>query len=229
MAVLALRAPDLDVEVVRLVLPLAGRAVLAARVDGDAQVADRGAARQRAQLGVAGQVPGDDDDVEVRCGHGTAPCACALCVSTHCRGTAGPLRAARRAVCGEIRPRPARDRARRARSARRASARPAAAARAVRRRPAPRRRLLDHAVAHDAVGDAQRVLERGDQRRRPAELEQVVLGLRAVVDLVGERPHAPGLVGRAACRRRRSPRARRRRSSRASRPRPRGRAAASRS
>jgi hypothetical protein len=51
-AVLALRAPDGDVEVVGLVDPLAGRVVLAARVARDAQLADRGAARERAQLGV---------------------------------------------------------------------------------------------------------------------------------------------------------------------------------
>ena len=43
-AALALVAPDGDVEVVRLLGPLAGRAVLAARVDGDPQAADGGAA-----------------------------------------------------------------------------------------------------------------------------------------------------------------------------------------
>src|SRR5262249_30235800 len=40
-AVLALLAPHSDVEVVRLLGPLAGRAVLAARVHGDPQAADR--------------------------------------------------------------------------------------------------------------------------------------------------------------------------------------------
>src|ERR1700680_4389208 len=44
--VLALRAPDRDVEVVGLVLPLAGAPVLAARVAGEAQAAHRHAARQ---------------------------------------------------------------------------------------------------------------------------------------------------------------------------------------
>ena len=43
-AVLALRAPDGDVEVVGLVDPLAGLAVLAAAVDGDSQLADGGPA-----------------------------------------------------------------------------------------------------------------------------------------------------------------------------------------
>src|SRR4051794_28933513 len=45
-AVLALGAPDGHVEVVGLVDPLTGRVVLAARVARDAQLADRGAARQ---------------------------------------------------------------------------------------------------------------------------------------------------------------------------------------
>src|SRR5262249_8453978 len=45
-AALALVAPDGDVEVVRLLGPLAGRAVLAARVDGEPKAADGGAARR---------------------------------------------------------------------------------------------------------------------------------------------------------------------------------------
>src|SRR6266508_450985 len=49
-AVLALGAPYGDVEVVRLVDPLAGRLVLAARVHGHAQAADRGAAVRVPQL-----------------------------------------------------------------------------------------------------------------------------------------------------------------------------------
>src|SRR3954468_17142153 len=68
-AVLALGAPDRDVEVVGLVLPLAGRVVLAPRVDGDAQLADGHAAGQRAQLGVEGEVAGQDDPVDVGGGH----------------------------------------------------------------------------------------------------------------------------------------------------------------
>ena len=55
-AVLALRAPDGDVEVVGLVLPLAG-AALAPRVARDPQAADGHAARQRAQLRVAVRLP----------------------------------------------------------------------------------------------------------------------------------------------------------------------------
>src|SRR5207253_6593717 len=49
-AALALVAPDGDVEVVRLLGPLAGRAVLTACVDGEPQAADRGPARRVAQL-----------------------------------------------------------------------------------------------------------------------------------------------------------------------------------
>src|SRR3954451_1063904 len=73
-AVLALRAPDGDVEVVGLVDPLTGRVVLAARVARNAQLAHRGAARQRAQLGIGREVAGDDHPVDVRRGHArTAP------------------------------------------------------------------------------------------------------------------------------------------------------------
>src|ERR687889_419689 len=67
-AVFALRAPDGDVEVVRLVDPLAALPVLAAAVARDAKLADRGPAWGRAQLGGLRQVPGDRDDVDVRCG-----------------------------------------------------------------------------------------------------------------------------------------------------------------
>src|SRR5436305_817164 len=67
-AVLALRAPDRDVEVVRLVDPLA-RAVLAARVARDPQRADAGAARGAPQLGIPGEVPGEHDAVDVGCCH----------------------------------------------------------------------------------------------------------------------------------------------------------------
>src|SRR5690606_17297381 len=63
-AVLALLAPDGDVEVVRLLDPLAG-GVLAAGVAGDAEAADRGPAGGAAQFRVPGQVPGDDDAVDV--------------------------------------------------------------------------------------------------------------------------------------------------------------------
>src|SRR3981189_2056013 len=45
-AAFALVAPDGDVEVVRLLGPLAGGTVLAARVDRDAQAADRHAGRR---------------------------------------------------------------------------------------------------------------------------------------------------------------------------------------
>src|SRR5689334_6712289 len=51
-AVLALRSPDGDVEVVGFVHPLAAL-VLAAAVDGDSKLADGGPAGGRAQLGVA--------------------------------------------------------------------------------------------------------------------------------------------------------------------------------
>src|SRR6478752_8949666 len=68
-AVLALLAPDGHIEIVRLVDPFARR-VLAARVAGHAQAADGGAAGQRAQLGVAGQIAREDDAVDVGGGHG---------------------------------------------------------------------------------------------------------------------------------------------------------------
>src|SRR6185437_2474733 len=55
-AVLALLAPDRDVKVVRLLGPLTGGTVLAPRVDGDPEAADRGAGRRVPELGVARQV-----------------------------------------------------------------------------------------------------------------------------------------------------------------------------
>src|SRR4029079_8779821 len=67
-AVLALRTPDRDVEVVGLVDPLAV-SVLAARVHGDPQLADGRPAGGGAKLRVARQVPGDGDAVDVRCCH----------------------------------------------------------------------------------------------------------------------------------------------------------------
>src|SRR5688572_21033910 len=68
-AVLALRAPDGDVEVVGLVDPVAGGGILAAAVHGHAELADGVTARQAAQLGVAGQVPCDHDPIEVGACH----------------------------------------------------------------------------------------------------------------------------------------------------------------
>ena len=57
--------PHGDVEVVRLVLPLAGGVVLPAGVAGDAQRAAGHAARQGAQLRVTRQIPGEDDAIDV--------------------------------------------------------------------------------------------------------------------------------------------------------------------
>src|SRR5215207_1504589 len=71
-AVLALRAPHGDVEVVGLVDPLAGGLVLPPRVAGDAQAAHRGAAGRVAQLGVTGEIPGQDHSVDVRRCHEAA-------------------------------------------------------------------------------------------------------------------------------------------------------------
>ncbi len=68
--VLALRTPHLDVEVVGLVHPLPAGLVLAAGVARDPQLAHGGAAGQRAQLGVFGQVAGHHYPVDVGCGHG---------------------------------------------------------------------------------------------------------------------------------------------------------------
>src|SRR5581483_11055221 len=67
-AVLALRAPDGDVEVVRLLGPLPRRVVLPARVDGDPQAANGHAGRGVAELGVTRQVPDEYDPVDVRHG-----------------------------------------------------------------------------------------------------------------------------------------------------------------
>src|SRR5262249_28660396 len=66
-ATLTLVAPDGDVEVVRLLGPLSGRAVLAPGVDRDAQAADRHAGRGMTQLGIAGQVADEHDAVDVGC------------------------------------------------------------------------------------------------------------------------------------------------------------------
>src|SRR4051812_46102006 len=80
-AVLALRAPHGDVEVVRLVDPFAGAVVLATGVHGDAEAAHRGPARRRAQLGVAREVAGDDDPVDV----GGCHVRCSFRAEVRCR------------------------------------------------------------------------------------------------------------------------------------------------
>src|SRR3954452_11063254 len=67
-AVLALLAPDGDVEVVGLVGPVA-RLVLAARVDRDPELAQRGPTRGAAELGILRQVADEDVSVDVRSGH----------------------------------------------------------------------------------------------------------------------------------------------------------------
>src|SRR4026207_1031461 len=64
--VLRLLAEDAHREVVRLVRPLSRR-VLAARVDRDAEGADRRAARRVTQLRVPGEVPDDNDSVDGSC------------------------------------------------------------------------------------------------------------------------------------------------------------------
>src|SRR5690349_13392795 len=67
-AVLALRAPDRHVEVVRLVDPLPG-SVLTAGVDGNAQLADGRPTRGGTEFRVLGQIARNQDSVDVRCGH----------------------------------------------------------------------------------------------------------------------------------------------------------------
>src|SRR5205085_2537271 len=62
---LALVAPDRDVEVVRLVAPLAGLVVLLAGVDRDPELADGVPARGVPELGIPGQVAHEDDAVDV--------------------------------------------------------------------------------------------------------------------------------------------------------------------
>src|SRR3954454_6813168 len=64
-AVLTLRPPDGDVEVVGLVDPVAAL-VFAAAVDRDPKLAHGGAAAEMTQLRIPGQVPGDDHHVDVR-------------------------------------------------------------------------------------------------------------------------------------------------------------------
>src|ERR1044072_6226938 len=68
-AVLALRAPDRDVEVVGLVLPVARGLVLATRVAGDPQRAHRGASAGGPELGVTREVACNDDPIDVGGGH----------------------------------------------------------------------------------------------------------------------------------------------------------------
>ena len=55
-------------------------------------------------------------------------------------------------------------------------------------------RELDDPEANDAVGDPQRALQVGQQRGRPVELQQVVLGVGAVADLVGQGTRAPVVI-----------------------------------
>ena len=64
-AVLALGAPDLDVEVVGLLGPLAARLVLVAAVHCQPEPAHRRAAGQRRELGIGGQIACQDDAIDV--------------------------------------------------------------------------------------------------------------------------------------------------------------------
>src|SRR2546423_89787 len=88
-AVLALRAPDRDVEVVGLLDPVARR-VLAARVGSDPEAADGRAALRRAQLGIAREVAREDDPVDVRASHGGGPPLFGSLVLTSCQATIQP-------------------------------------------------------------------------------------------------------------------------------------------
>ena len=64
-AVTGLAAEHRDVEVVGLVLPVSGGAILAARVDGEPELADRQTVARRAQVGILGEVPGQYDSVDI--------------------------------------------------------------------------------------------------------------------------------------------------------------------
>ena len=90
-AVLALRAPDGDVEVVGLVDPLAGGAVLSAAVDGHSELADGGPAGSRAQLGVLRQIACDYDRIDVRAGQLRLPSSFRFRTSILSSGAAGSL------------------------------------------------------------------------------------------------------------------------------------------
>src|SRR5207245_4544917 len=72
-AVLALGAEDGDVEIVGLVDPLAALGLFAPAVDRNAQAAHRGPAGGGAKLGIASEVPGDDDSVDVGSCHELLP------------------------------------------------------------------------------------------------------------------------------------------------------------
>src|SRR5439155_24407858 len=101
-AALALVAPDGDVEVIRLLGPFAGGAVLAACVDGESQAADGGPARRVPELGILRQIAYEHDSVDV-CGHLKPPhptgvawssesCLCSTLLSS---GRAGPVASVR--------------------------------------------------------------------------------------------------------------------------------------
>src|SRR5262249_36636553 len=108
-AVLALRAPDGDVEVVRLLRPLAGGRVLAARVHGAPEAADGHAARRVPELRIACEVADEDDAIDI-C-HGPTPPLLPLPNACSDQRTQAPRRRRARA-------RSARARSRRARAAR---------------------------------------------------------------------------------------------------------------
>ena len=212
---LALGAPDGDVEVVGLVLPVAARTL--GGVAGDPQLADRRAAGQVAQLGIGREVPREDHSVDVCRGHLRPPpsgtnesCgesragigrqkAPSPLLARFCHRVARksadltPGRRLQRRDCATRRRRRALRRAQepRTRPPRRC---PWGAARDGSRGAPGARRELDDAKAHDAVGDLQRALQRLEHVARAVELQQVVLGVGLVPDLVRGLAHAPVLA-----------------------------------
>src|SRR3954468_11817171 len=197
-AVLTLSAPDRDVEVVRLLDPVA-RGVLAPRVGRDPQAADGRTALRRAQLGIAREVAREDDPVDVRAGHDGGP---PLLEDSSGESTAdaGLKSATGRRRCGKV------GEFYRAvafvtlaRVGCGASGHPLGAARLPRarlRRPRRRRRgrsraQLDDPEAQHAVRDLQHVVEPLQQRNVGLELEQVVVRLGPVIDLERHPAHAP--------------------------------------
>ena len=219
-AALRLVAPDRDVEVVRLVDPLPGL-VLAPGVDGDPQLADRRAAAGGPELWVLGQVPDQDDAVDVRHARPPPPASPPTPPTPSAQRTPRAPRRLRRFRSRRPRPRLARPGP--ARPGRRGLGRRglgqrglgrlglrgrslvaallALVARALLDGRERRRRgaasALDATgrhVAHDAVGDLQDAGDLVERRRLRVELEQVVRAVRLVVDLVGEPPSTPHVV-----------------------------------
>src|SRR5262249_36350237 len=165
-AVLTLVAPDGDVEVVRLLGPLAGRRVLPPRVDREPQAADGHPARRVPELRVPREVPHEDDAVDA--GHDLLLLVLSLLrtlVRTDVRGSVLGL------------PAGALDRLR------------AGASGAVSAPDAERGQ-----VPHDAVGDLEDPRQLVERRGLGVDLQQLVAAARLLADRIAEPPPSPRVV-----------------------------------